>query len=282
MRRKIFLGMMVLALNMYSYAQVSIQLIVNPTPPAKLSEWALRGSTVTLVATNISPVPKTVIIYSEIKTISGDLVATKMPVPGLFYTLPTGNTLFSVRDVIPLNYMSFAGSYRSGLQKTGKLPQGVYQLSVRLDSISGAPVTTTATSIFTLAGIQLPILFAPYDKEHLSATIAQTAITFQWTNVIKSSPEVAYYNLQVFEVLPRQKNVQAMRANQPILNVIIRGATQYIWRPQLLFTDSLQHKFIWTIRTTDASGNLFSTTDANAEGRSEPKIFIIGSGHLKQ
>lgn len=266
--------MIMMVLGMYCNAQLSIQLVVNPTPPAKLSEWAVKGNTVILIATNTTPVPRKVFIHSEIKTINGEVVATRIRVPGFFYTLPPGNTIFSAKDVIPLNQMSFAGSYRLGLQRTGKLPQGIYQLSVRLDSFDIA-LTELVTRNFTLAGVQLPILFAPYDNQQLLAATAQTAITFRWTNVIKSTADVPSYNLQVFEVLPRQKTVQALRANQPLLNVIVKGSTQYIWRPQLLFNDSLQHKFIWTIRTTDDKGNLYSTTDANSEGRSEPKVFVI-------
>jgi len=260
---------------MCSKAQLSIQLIVNPAPPAKLSEWAVKNNTVTLIATNASAASRKVIINSVLKTNSGDVVATRILVPGFAYTLPPGNTIFSAQDVIPLNQMSFAGSYRSGLLRTGKLPQGSYQLTVELDSSSGTPFTPPATRDFTLAGIQLPILFAPYDNQRLSAIAAQTAVTFRWTNVIKSSADVPNYNLQVFEILPHQKAVQALRANQPILNVVVKGNTQYIWRPQLLFNDSLEHKFIWTIRTTDGQGNLYSTTDANAEGRSEPRVFVI-------
>lgn len=275
MKRQIFLGIMIMTLSLYSNAQISIQLIVNPTPPARLSEWAVKSNTVMLIATNSSGGSRNVIIYSEIKTISGDAVATRILIPGFFYTLPPGNTIFSARDVIPLNQMSFAGSYKSGLQRTGKLPQGNYVLGVRLDSTSGQPLTQLVRRDITLAGIQLPILFAPYDNQQLSAPTAQTAITFRWTNVIKSTADVPSYNLQVFEVLPRQKNMQALRANQPILNVIVNGNTQYTWRPQLLFNDSLQHKFIWTIRTTNGQGNLYSITDANPEGRSEPKVFLI-------
>lgn len=277
MKRQIFLGIMIMTLSLYSNAQISIQLIVNPTPPARLSEWAVKSNTVMLIATNSSGGSRNVIIYSEIKTISGDAVATRILIPGFFYTLPPGNTIFSARDVIPLNQMSFAGSYKSGLQRTGKLPQGNYVLGVRLDSTSGQPLTQLVRRDITLAGIQLPILFAPYDNQQLSAPTAQTAITFRWTNVIKSTADVPSYNLQVFEVLPRQKNMQALRANQPILNVIVNGNTQYTWRPQLLFNDSLQHKFIWTIRTTNGQGNLYSITDANPEGRSDPKVFVVSN-----
>ncbi|HAO47220.1 MAG TPA: hypothetical protein PLZ45_06910 [Ferruginibacter sp.] len=275
MKLKIFSGVLMMVFYMCSNAQITIQLVVNPAPPAKLSEWAARSNTVTLIATNASAGPRQVVMRSEIKTINGDVVATRIPVAGIVYTLPPGNTVFSARDVVPLNQMSFAGSYKSGLLRTGKLPQGMYTLTVQLDSSSGIPLTAPVTRDFTMTGVQLPVLFAPYDNQPLPAVTAQTAITFRWTNVIKSTAGVPSYNLQVFEVLPHQKTVQALRANQPVLNVIIKGNTQYIWRPQLLFMDSLEHKFIWTIRTTDELGNLYSTTDTNPEGRSEPRVFVI-------
>ena len=62
--------MIMMVLGMYCNAQLSIQLVVNPTPPAKLSEWAVKGNTVILIATNTTPVPRKVFIHSEIKTIN--------------------------------------------------------------------------------------------------------------------------------------------------------------------------------------------------------------------
>jgi hypothetical protein len=88
----------------------------------------------------------------------------------------------------------------------------------------------------------------------------------------------------VFEVLPTQNPVQALRSNQPLLDKQILGATQYIWQPQLSFApvDSSAIRklptFIWTIQSLDKAGNPVTQTDGNGEGRSEPIIFFVSSG----
>ena len=277
MKRKLFLILILAGTTLFGHAQVSVQLILNPVPPARLSEWPVRINTVVLTVSNFFSVTRRMVIYSEIKTAAGDLVATRMITPAAIYSVPPGNSNYSARDVLPLNQMSFAGSYRSGLLRTGKLPQGTYRLSVQMLDSAGNQLTPLVTREFMLTGIQLPILFAPYDKQQIPAVLAQTAITFRWTNIIKTTPDIPSYNLQVFEVLPKQREVQALRANQPILNVIVKGNTQYIWHPQLLFNDSIPRKFIWTVKTTNDQGILYSTTDANPEGRSEPRTFIIAT-----
>jgi hypothetical protein len=80
----------------------------------------------------------------------------------------------------------------------------------------------------------------------------------------------------VFEVLSNQQPVQALRANQPILDISLRGVTQYIWQPRISFSnnDSLVH-FIWTIQTLDPTGAPILLSDGNGESRSEPFIFKV-------
>jgi hypothetical protein len=84
----------------------------------------------------------------------------------------------------------------------------------------------------------------------------------------------------VFEVLPTQSPVQALRSNQPLLDKEVVAATQCIWQPQLTFMpyDNEAKKlptFIWTIQSLDASHNPVTQTDGSGEGRSEPIIFFV-------
>ena len=257
-------------------AQISINLIVNPDPPAKLAEWNTRTGTINLLVTNIGS-SRTVKVRTTLTDPSGQVIGSTDPLRTKNISLPLGTTLLNTNDVFPLDLMQFSIGASASLQKTGKLPQGSYQLCVRLDSaLTLTPITTTQCRNMNLVGLQLPFLLVPYDGQKLPTTAAKTAITFRWSNVLKAGNDQPNYQLEVYEILPTQQPVQALRSNQPILVTTVKGRTQYIWRPQLLFNDSLTHRFIWTIRTTDAQGNLFSITDGNEEGRSEPKVFSIG------
>ena len=143
-----------------------------------------------------------------------------------------------------------------------------------------APAGEVQCKNFYLASTQLPILMRPYNEEILDAKKAQTAITFRWTPVIPKATTPVTYRIQVFEVLPTQSPVQALRSNQPLLDKEVVAATQYIWQPQLTFMpyDGETKKlptFIWTIQSLDANHNPVTQTDGSGEGRSEPMIFFV-------
>jgi hypothetical protein len=127
---------------------------------------------------------------------------------------------------------------------------------------------------------------------------------------VPASTTTVTYRLLVFEILENQKDVQALRSNQPLLDKNIVGTTQFIWQPQLSMmpnaneTDSLTaaqrkgwdgtvkggnisserkgwdgtikgKKFIWTIQTLDNLGQPLNQTDGNGESMSEPKVFFV-------
>ncbi len=278
MKKYSLLLFFIAAMQLSVKAQISINFVLNANPPARLSEWSSKAGTATLVISNMGPVQQTkrCRIRSEIKTIDGTSIAVTDALRTRIITVSPGNTVLSAADVLPLEAMQFTGSYNSKLQQTGKLPMGTYQLCVRLDS-ADAPIAITAQQCrnFTVTAVQLPILIAPAPDQILNAIVAQTAITFRWTNAFRGvQQDVPNYTIQVFEILSHQTPLQALRSNQPLLNTTIKGQTQYIWRPQLPFNDSVAHPFIWTLRTTDAQGALF-TTEGNDDGRSEPQKFII-------
>lgn len=219
-----------------SYAQYKITLVMSATPPATLSEWGNRREVLTLLVSGQGSIAKEVKIKTTIKAIDGTVIGTTDIVKARAYTFTTPNTILTANDVLPLDNMIFTGKYRNSLDKTGKLPSDNYTLCVQLVSPPDyGPASEEQCKSFFLATMQLPILMKPYNEEKLEPVAAQTAITFRWTPVVPQQREPVLYRLQVFEVLEHQTTMQALRSNQPLLDQEIRGATQYIWRPQLLF-----------------------------------------------
>jgi len=174
----------------------------------------------------------------------------------------------------------FIGQYRNTIERTGKLPAGQYQVCVSiLQPGTFQVIAAERCRIFNLVGVQLPFLMMPVNKSVIPRINAQNSITFRWTPVTpQSAIGPASYRLQVFEILTNQQPVQALRANQPILDILLRGVTQYIWQPRLSFlnNDSLV-QFIWTIQTLDPTGAPILLSDGNGESRSEPFIFVIAT-----
>lgn len=261
-----------------TFSQIATALTVNQ-PPATLSEWALSNTAIVYVIDKAGTVGGTqqVVIKADIKTVDGTVVATVDLAKAPIYTLSPGTRIFYAKEVLPLDITILNGSYKSTVERTGQLPSGTYQVSVQLvQPGTFAALTPLITRVFTLTAPQLPYLISPSNADSLKAKTAETAIIFRWTPLIPQTQPQPYYRLQVFEVLPYQQPLQALRGNQPMLDVTVRGQTQYIWRPQIPFTtDTLARKFIWTIQTLNDSRRPYVQTNGNGESRSEPFMFYI-------
>ena len=262
-------------------AQLTINLVMNPRPVANLNDWANRRDVLTLIVSPGGPQgsPKNVKINTIIKTADGRTVAvTNMQNAPSKALIKGGTTIFYAADVINLQALVFEGSYQNKINSTGKLPAGSYQIIVRLDS-TNLPIelSNTQTKFFFLASTQLPVLVMPADNAVLNTAVAQTAITFRWSSLVPKPTEAVRYHVQVFEVLPAQNAMQALRSNRPLLDQEVVNTTQYIWRPQLGFADSTNRKFVWTIQSFDFLGQIITGDVPNGEGRSEPKVFVIGN-----
>ena len=257
-------------------AQTVTTLIVNARPTDVLSEWAYRKDIVSYIV-QADSVDMQVKIKTEIKTVDGTTIAYTDLNRSNTYTLQSGTTVFTAVDVLPLEFMVFTGSYKNSLDKTGKLPADNYQLCVQLvRSTDMSPASDVECKNFFVASVQLPVLMMPADETSLDIEKAQTAITFRWTPVTPLQSSIVTYRLQVFEILENQQKLQALRGNQPLLDIDLRAQTQYIWRPGLSFsTEDLPKKFIWTIQTLDANNEPLVQTGGNGESRSEPLIFYV-------
>jgi hypothetical protein len=272
MKRLLFLIIACCGLSVVGHSQFLTTLTVNQ-PPAALSEW-YRSSTIAYVVENVSALSRPFLIKAVLKTTDGAVMAAIDLTKAQTFTVPNSRVFFA-REVFPLEIAVFSGSYKSTFEKTGKLPAGAYQLEVQLvEPGTFAMLTTVQTRVFTLAAPQLPYLVMPVNHDTLSARLSETAIIFRWTPLIPRPQLPPSYRLQVFEILPYQQPLQALRGNQPLLDMIVRGQTQYIWRPQLSFSvDSIATRFIWTIQTLDGNGLPVAGSESNGEGRSEPFVF---------
>jgi len=218
-------------------AQVKLDMILNPAPPANLTEWGNRREVMTVI---VSPGPGLALQFKikvEIQASDGTVAGTNDLSRAQIYTLQSTPIILTAADVMPLENMIFTGKYKSSLERTGKLPSDNYTLCltpVRPQDFS--PMAPPVCKPFFLAATQLPILMMPYNEQILDGKIAQTAITFRWTPVTPRTPNPVTYRIQVFEVLEHQSPVQALRANQPLLDQEVFGTTQYIWHPQMQFT----------------------------------------------
>jgi hypothetical protein len=281
-------------------AQLTTVLNVQANPSAVISSWASTPQTVTFVVNNVSQVARTFKIKATIKTTSGDLVATTDLTKVVAYTsLGSTSNVYNALTTMPFEYLTFTGKYNVIIQRSGKLPTETYQLCVQLvNPIDYAVITQEQCKIFNIAALQLPFLVSPAAETSLDKNIAQSVITFRWTPLVPRPAQTdVTYRVQVFEVLEGQKPMQAFRANMPVLDVDIKSVTQYIWRPQMSFDESVLNDststdsaktqivktFIWTIQTltNNPTGSLAPLSEAsiNGDGRSQPQVFYISKNN---
>ena len=289
--KKILLTTIAIIITTICTAQVKFNFaILNAQPPAQLSEWGNRREVLTLIATGQGAIDGQFKIKTEIKTTDGTVIASADLVKTPVFTLnSTGApTILVANDVMPLEFMVFTGKYKTSLERTGKLPAGTYIICAQpVRPTDYGPMGEVQCKTFYLATTQLPILLKPYNEEVIDAKKAQTAIIFRWSPVVPTQLSPVTYRIQVFEVLPMQNPVQALRSNQPLLDKEILAATQFIWQPQLSFLpyDEETKKlptFIWTIQSLDANHNPVTQTDGNGEARSEPIIFFVNPDKNKK
>lgn len=288
--KKIVLLFLINFMAAISFAQLNTNLILSTTPTALLSDWANRKDVLTYIVSP-SGLLFQVKIKTELKLSDGTVIGTTDLAKAKIYTAGNANLILTALDVMPLEIMLFTGKYKSTFDKTGKLPADNYQLCVQLvAAVDYRALSEIKCKFFNVAALQLPVLMKPYNDEALDTKIAQTAITFRWTPLIPKTTTIATYHLQVFEVQENQTPMQSLRSSQPLLDVEVKGATQYIWRPQINFstaisadsiTPAAQQKgkaFIWTIQTLDNQGLPVLQTEGNGESRSEPIIFYVNPG----
>jgi hypothetical protein len=269
-----------------------------------LLDWDRKD--LTYIISGSAGVAGQALIKATLKTTDGTIAATTNLTKARVITInpATGNVILYAADVIPLEVMVFNGKFKTSMERSGKLPAGTYQLCVQLvRPIDFIPISEEKCRTFNLAAFQLPIPMMPAQDSILDLEKAKSVITFRWTPVAPRPSTPVKYRVTVFEILPNQTPMQALRSNQPLLAKDIVGTTQFIWQPQLGLTpccspdpdfdlmrkkndstkiptpepdmDPDAYAFIWTIQTFDLQGRPFGDGNINGDGISEPNVFFI-------
>jgi len=268
-------------------AQITTNLIVSSSPSSSISLWSIQKQTIVYLVNGNSAIQAEYKIKTEIQLNDGTVIGKTDLTRSRIYVLRPGNAIYYADDVVPLDNMIFTGKYRESLNKSGKLPSQTYQICVTLvNTTDFSPLATPKCKVFNIASPQLPTLIKPYKDQVLNPAEAQLLITFRWTPLTPISQRIVTYKVLVFEVLQDQTPMQALRSNMPVLDQDVRGATQYIWKPQGILNQNPtdengvlnQKQLIWTIQTFDNQREQpFLDGSLTRDGVSEPVTFFIGN-----
>jgi hypothetical protein len=259
-------------------AQVTMTVNISYPAPTYLSDWSFTRSGIAVVTFTPAGVPTQQIKFAtRIQKADGTVIASSNNSSAIIYALQRGPNSFTLDKILQLENQRFIdGSVIRSIQRSGKLPPGTYQLCVQVLNSLGEAVFLKSPVCYTFiqASYQLPYLLSPGNKSWLDANLAQTVITFRWSNIVPTPKERVFYRLLVFEVMDNQLPVQALRSNQPVLSVEVAN-TQYFWRPQLDMKDPAGRVFIWTVQTLDSKGYPLTANDGDNPGMSEPFVFGV-------
>jgi hypothetical protein len=239
-----------------SLAQFNTNLVMSPNPPGTLLDWSIKD--LTYIISGAAGVAGQVLIKATLKTTDGTVAATTNLAKARVITInpAAGNILLYAADVIPLEAMIFNGKFKTSMDRSGKLPAGSYQLCVQLvRPVDFLPMSQEQCRTFTVAAFQLPVPMMPANATILDIEKAKATITFRWTPVAPRPSTPMTYRVTVFEILPGQTPMQALRSNQPLLAKDIIGTTQYIWQPQLGLTMCCMGDPDFDLRMKKDSGN---------------------------
>lgn len=288
------LGAAVLVVGTPAGARAQLSPAVTVAAPSPfLSDWSASSAVVQLIVTNTDTADVQATVQARL--LQGDaLVGTAaspiMVVPGSHTPIPTPKvSVYSGSQVANWTQMRITGPIAAAYGRTGRLPEGSYQLCVEFTNVSaqGQPRPDTgACTQFLITYPQPPMLIAPADRQ----TVVSAYPTFQWTPVVMPGRQVGYL-LRVVEVLPGQTPLKAIEADVPVLETVLTTVTTYTYPPTALPLDPGK-TYAWrvqavnTLNTDPGAGRPVGTTvgvGAN-DGRSEvftfTKKLLITATHI--
>jgi hypothetical protein len=297
MKMRILIIAMLVIVCSHSNAQIITSLFVGSTPNPQLALWGNRPDILTYqVLTTVQGVGERYKIKTELSLVDGTIVGRNDLAKAGTYTLGNSSVTYNANQVLPLENMIFNADIQSALNKTGKLPPNNYRLCVQLVFPGGQfqPISQLICRTFYVAQLQLPILMKPSEEEMLDGEKAKTSVMFRWTPLVPKPATPVTYKILVFEILPNQNAVQAMRSNNAILEASIPNTTQYIWQPQGILSDPyrningtdtpyvelngakfIKRNYVWTIQSLDQFFQPAINGSVNADGVSEPRRFSV-------
>jgi hypothetical protein len=170
--------------------------------------------------------------------------------------------------------LDFAGYSQRDYEKTGRLPEGVYQVSVEvLDYNRNTVISNRAMTMVWMILNDPPLLNLPRDNSKI-LIVNPTLIPFNWTPRHTGSPNAAFtteYIFRLVEIWPASRNPNDAFLSQTPLYEVTTGQSQIVYgmsEPPLL----PGRKYAWQVQAVDTEGrDLFKNN-----GKSVVHVFQFG------
>jgi hypothetical protein len=223
--------MMLVGLQHIAAQNYPVNASINITPPYSvfLADYVAPGAnklTVNLLLTQQNrpsfPVKLRLTIKGDGVTIRTNPEVTQQPIvlQGGVMTSIGGNQL---APYLEANSLLFEGYSKAQYQKTGKLPEGVYQITVEaLELNRSLVISNSGTTIGWFILNDPPRINSPQNEELVAATDPQR-VYFQWLPLHRNSPNSAFtteYELTIVEIYPAGRNPNdAILSSSPVAQI---------------------------------------------------------------
>ena len=269
--KKPFLFLLLLATAFFARTQTVISAI-NITLPANPDAYTANWGTGT------SPF----IITAAVRMSNGHIDASAEDARLLLTIKKDGKKVcgsYTPATAPPANFNSVSAAWSGPaavalLGQDCTLPPGDYELSVQFFASGAAapvPISEERTKPFTIMGAdgqtyQGPQAIAPANGTALGDRDIQKPITFRWTPVVPPAAQNdVVYHLRVYELLPGQQPIQAVKGNSPVLEKEVK-TTQYMWPlPADYKTAAGAKTFVWGVQATNKDGKAYGPNNGTSE-----------------
>ncbi len=183
-----------------------------------------------------------------------------------------GNTAQAsiVMDAFSIRNFS-VGELAGTLAQCPKLSSNIYSLCVQFFNIDNYPISKEFCKEFMVGDMiqsfSSPQNIAPANEKKFEATAFKMPITFRWTPVIPKPKDPVLYKLRVWQLMQGQSGVQAMKANDPIVEKEIKNITQTSVSNLITTPCQLPYlcNFVWAVQALDKEGNPIGKNEGMSE-----------------
>lgn len=273
-----------LLLSFQGWAQLSANLNIPTRVSGRVADWIGESRTQRFLLTVVNPSGLEFRGYLKIKIFnaSGKLIVESIDERQELQVFSAGATIIDLLDVLVLDgNIATVRHYDNSLVsklKSGFLPEENYQVCVHiLDTDTRNPLIPSEICKFIYPiTYQAPILLQPLNNSEVEAV--RSRLILRWNGVSPNPPFPVRYHVQVFEVLQGQTPEIAFRANTPILDEFVTGATQLVWPPSYDMP-RVGGIYVWNVRALDNDNIPVGEPD----GRGVPFVFkAISYGLTKE
>ncbi len=248
---------------------ISASLQIDKFPTPYLSDWEINPNLVQVTLRNDSSEAVSVKIDVSIRREGGGTVASGS---SKIFDLPAGSDqTILTPDLIDYESLSYSSSIRDIAVRTGRLPEGDYELCTTVKDAGGGVLVDEVCEFFEIVYPDPPMLIYPFDGD----TVRSAYPVFQWQPAAAPSNFPIHYVLTIAEVTGTQTPLQALSASE-----------YYQYQADNLTQTSLSYppdalpledgkKYVWQIRALDDNGYPPTAND----GKSELWTFVYSSGN---